>query len=128
MNANPTTAPYAGAVSEEPLRAPQMRRILASSFLILGTLVAMAQLTISGMASAWGLSHATAQGADQTSALNARVASAVALFPTTLIAAQLSDRFGRRPIIAVGIAAAVLFAIALFIIPESSKRDLAVLR
>jgi hypothetical protein len=33
MHAKPTNAAHAGAVSEETLRTPQMRRILASSFL-----------------------------------------------------------------------------------------------
>ncbi|MFI7613772.1 MFS transporter [Nonomuraea terrae] len=89
--------------------------------LVLGTLVAMTQLTISGMASVWGLSHATAQGVDQTFALNAKVVSAVALFLTTIVAARLSDRFGRRPITAVGITAAIIFAYPLLLLVDSGS-------
>ncbi len=92
--------------------------------LVLGMLVAISQLTISGMASVWGLSHAIEQGVDQTFALNAKVASALALFLTTLVAARLSDRFGRRPIIAVGIAVAILFAYPLLLLVDSGN-DLA---
>lgn len=82
----------------------------SSWVLLLGTLVAMSQLTISGMASVWGLGYATSHGADPTFALNAKVASAAAMFITTLISARLSDRFGRRPVIAVGMICAALFA------------------
>ncbi|CEA09465.1 Inner membrane metabolite transport protein YhjE [Arthrobacter saudimassiliensis] len=87
--------------------------------LVLGTLVAVSQLTISGMASVWGLSHATAQGVDQTFALNAKVASALALFLTTLLAARLSDRWGRRPVIGVGIAGAILLAYPLLLMIDA---------
>ncbi|MFE5291580.1 MFS transporter [Isoptericola sp. NPDC056618] len=95
----------------EDRRVPLVQVLTRSPWvLVLGTLVAMSQLTISGMASVWGLSYATAHGADQTFALNAKVLSAVALFVCTILSARLSDRFGRRPVIAVGIVAAALFA------------------
>ncbi|MBC9944517.1 MHS family MFS transporter [Leucobacter sp. cx-328] len=81
--------------------------------LLLGMLVAMSQLTISGMASVWGLGYATSHGTDPTFALNSKVASAIAMFVTTIIAARLSDRYGRRPVIAVGIVAAAVFAFPL---------------
>ncbi|WP_336203791.1 MFS transporter [Nonomuraea sp. LPB2021202275-12-8] len=118
-------------VVESPLfrsfdREAEQRRVplldvLAKSpkVLILGALVAMSQLTISGMASVWGLSRATAQGVDPTFALNAKVASAVALFLLTVVSARLSDRFGRRPVIAVGIIAAILFAYPLLLLVDS---------
>ncbi len=95
----------------EKRRVPLIQVLVKSpAVLILGTLVAMSQLTISGMASVWGLSFATANGADPTGALNAKVASAVALFLMTVVSARLSDRFGRRPVIAIGIVAAIAFA------------------
>ncbi|MEU3273292.1 MFS transporter [Saccharomonospora sp. NPDC006951] len=104
----------------EQRRVPLLAVLTKSpKVLVLGTLVAVTQLTISGMASVWGLSHATGQGVDQTFALNAKVASAAALFLTTLLAARLSDRFGRRPIIAVGIAAAILFAYPLLLLVDA---------
>ncbi|SJM48871.1 MFS transporter [Gulosibacter sp. 10] len=97
---------------EADKRRVPLLEVLAKSpkVLVLGTLVAISQLTISGIASVWGLSYATASGADETGALNAKLASAIALFVMTILAARLSDRLGRRPVILAGIVAAVLFA------------------
>ncbi|MFC7406394.1 MFS transporter [Georgenia alba] len=106
----------------EQRRVPLMQVLTgAPRVLILGVLVAMTQLTISGMASVWGLSYATASGADETGALNAKVASAVALFVMTVVSARLSDRFGRRPVIAVGIVAAAAFAYPLLMLTGSGS-------
>lgn len=106
----------------EQRRVPLVQVLVKSPWvLLLGTFVAISQLTISGMASVWGLSHATAQGVDPTFALNAKVASAVAMFITAIIAAQLSDRFGRRIVIAVGIGAAILFAYPLLMLVDSGE-------
>jgi MFS family permease len=104
----------------EQRRVPLVQVLTKSPWVVvLGTAVAMSQLTISGMASVWGLSHATAQGTDATFALNAKVASAAAMFVTAIIAARLSDRFGRRIVIACGIGAAVLFAYPLLLLVDS---------
>jgi len=98
----------------ERRRVPLVQVLLKSPYvLILGTLVGIAQMSVSGMASVWGLSYATAQGADSTAALNAKVASAAAMFIMTIISARLSDRFGRRPVIAAGLLAAAAFAFPL---------------
>lgn len=80
----------------------------------------MTQPTISGMAGVWGLGHATAQGVDQTFALNAKAASAIA---------SLAASAGGLPLLGgVWIAALIVCAVALFIIPESNQRDLAAIR
>ncbi|GEK80304.1 MFS transporter [Agrococcus baldri] len=106
----------------EQRRVPLFQVLTKSPLvLVLGTAVAMSQLTISGMASVWGLSHATAQGVDPTFALNAKVGSAFAMFVAALLAARLSDRFGRRPVIAVGIGAAVLFAYPMLLLVDSGE-------
>lgn len=115
-------------IVESPLflsfdREAEQRRVplLAKSpkVLVLGMLVAMAQLTISGMASVWGLSHAIDRGVDRTFALDAKALSAIALFAATLVAARLSDRFGRRPVIATGIVAAAAFAYPLLLLVDA---------
>lgn len=106
----------------EDRRVPLVQVLTRSPWvLLLGRLVAMSQLTISGMASVWGLSYATAHGADQTFALNAKVLSAVALFACAILSARLSDRFGRRPVIAVGIVAVALFAYPLVVLVATGE-------
>ncbi|QTX03340.1 MFS transporter [Agromyces archimandritae] len=87
--------------------------------LVLGIMVAMTQLTISGIASVWAVSYAVAQGADKTGVLNSKAFAAIALFLCTIIAARLSDRFGRKPVIAFGIIAAIAFAYPLLLLVES---------
>jgi len=87
--------------------------------LALGTLAAMSQLTISGIASVWAVSYAVAQGAERTGVLNAKALAAIALFLMTLLSARLCDRFGRRPVIMAGIGAAILFAYPLLLLVDS---------
>ncbi|MDI6944266.1 MFS transporter [Microbacterium barkeri] len=77
---------------------------------VLGVLVAMSQLTISGMASAWAVNVAVTAGADSTGVLTSKTLAAVAMFVATIVGARLCDRYGRRPILAIGIIAAILFA------------------
>ncbi|MGN6425288.1 MAG: MFS transporter [Leifsonia sp.] len=86
---------------------------------VLGVLVAMTQLTISGIATVWAVGYAVAQGAEQTGVLSAKSVSAVAMFVTAITAARLSDRFGRKPVIAVGIVAAILFAYPMLLLVQS---------
>ncbi|MFF5989394.1 MFS transporter [Prauserella flavalba] len=87
--------------------------------LVLGTLVAISQLTISGIASVWAVNHAVTQGADKTGVLNSKALAAIALFLATLVSARLCDRFGRRPILIGGIVAAMLFAYPLLLLVQS---------
>ncbi|MFT4468631.1 MFS transporter [Arthrobacter sulfonylureivorans] len=87
--------------------------------LLLGTLAAMSQLTISGIASVWAVSYAVSQGAERTGVLNAKALAAIALFLMTLLSARLCDKFGRRPVIIAGISAAILFAYPLLLLVES---------
>ncbi|MFD1213449.1 MFS transporter [Arthrobacter sp. GCM10027362] len=87
--------------------------------LALGTLVAMSQLTISGIASVWAVSYAVTQGAERTGVLNAKALAAIALFLMTMLSARLCDRFGRRPVIMAGIGAAILFAYPLLLLVDS---------
>lgn len=86
---------------------------------VLGTLTAMSQLTVSGIASVWAVSCAVTQGADRTGVLNSKALAAIALFVMTLISARLCDRFGRRPVIITGIVSAIFFAYPLLLLVDS---------
>ncbi len=106
----------------EERRIPLLRVLTKSPrVLILGVLVAMSQLTISGMVSVWGLSYATSQGADSTFALDSKVFSAIAMFVTAILAARLSDKWGRRPVIAFGIILAIIFAYPALLLISSGE-------
>ncbi|MER8073426.1 MFS transporter [Streptomyces sp. NPDC094034] len=87
--------------------------------LLLGVLVAMSQLTISGMSTVWAVNFAVSHGADRSGVLNSKALSSLALFVATIISARLSDRFGRKPILVTGIAAATLFAYPMLLLVQS---------
>jgi len=75
----------------------------------IGITVAISQLTIDGIATSWAVNHAVELGADRTTILNLKILGSVALFIAAVISARLSDRWGRRPPLAVGIVAALIF-------------------
>ncbi|MBR8642131.1 MFS transporter [Streptomyces tuirus] len=75
----------------------------------LGIVVAISQLTIDGIASSWAINRVVELGADRTTILNLKILGSVALFIAAFISARLSDRWGRRPLIAIGIVAALIF-------------------
>lgn len=77
---------------------------------VLGIVVAMSQLTMDGIATSWSVNEAIALGADRTLVLNLKILGSVALLIMAIISARLSDRFGRRPLLAVGIVACLVFA------------------
>lgn len=77
-------------------------------FLLLGTLAGIAQFTMAGMVTVWGVSEAIANGADKTGVLNAKAIAAVAMLVATIISAKLCDRLGRKRILLAGIAAGAL--------------------
>jgi MFS family permease len=75
----------------------------------LGIIVAISQLTIDGIATSWAVNHVVELGADRTTILNLKIIGSVALFIAAVISARLSDRWGRRLPLAVGIVAALIF-------------------
>jgi MFS family permease len=87
--------------------------------LVLGTVVAMSQLTISGMASVWAVNYAVAHGADRTGVLNSKTLAAILMFLMTLVSARLCDRIGRRPVLMIGIGAAAAFAYPMVLLVEA---------
>ncbi|MFB6674575.1 MFS transporter [Streptomyces sp. NPDC056390] len=75
----------------------------------LGILIAISQLTIDGIATSWAVSHVIDMGADRTTILNLKMLGSLALFVAAVVSARLSDRWGRRPLLAIGTIAALIF-------------------
>jgi MFS family permease len=90
-----------------------------SKSLLLGTMAALSQLTISGIASAWAVNAAVAHGAPTTGVLNMKTVAAFVMLITTVISARLCDRVGRRPVLMGGIIAAILFAYPLVLLVQN---------
>jgi MFS transporter, MHS family, shikimate and dehydroshikimate transport protein len=78
--------------------------------LTLGLVAGISVYTIGAMITVWGLSFAIEAGADKTGALNAKAVAAFAGLLTTFWSARLSDIYGRKPILLIGVASAVLSA------------------
>ncbi|MFB6674571.1 MFS transporter [Streptomyces sp. NPDC056390] len=95
--------------------------------LALGTIVGVSQLTISGMASVWAVNYVVSHGADRTGVLNTKTLAAVMMLLTTFLAARMCDRFGRKPILIAGIAAAILFVYPmLYLVHQASVASFAI--
>lgn len=88
---------------------------------VLGLLVAISQLTISGMVAVWAVNFAVQNGAEKTGVLNAKTLSAIVLFLFTFITARYCDRFGRKPIMGIGIAAGIIFAYPMLLLVQSGS-------
>ncbi|MBR8642124.1 MFS transporter [Streptomyces tuirus] len=91
-----------------------------SKRLLLGTVVGISQLTISGMASVWAVNYVVEHGVDRTSVLNMKTCAAAAMLVTTLISARICDRLGRRPVLIAGIVAAMLFAYPMLLLVQQA--------
>lgn len=76
--------------------------------LILGTLVAIGQFSISGLMTVWAVDFAVGHGADKTGVLNAKALSAVILFICTVSSAILCDKLGRKKVLGAGIVLGML--------------------
>ncbi|GAB3142645.1 MHS family MFS transporter [Microbispora hainanensis] len=75
----------------------------------LGIIVAISQLTIDGIATSWAVNHSVELGADRTTILNLKIFGSIALLVAAIISARLSDRWGRRLPLTIGIVAALIF-------------------
>lgn len=85
----------------------------------LGIVIAISQLTIDGVATSWAVNHAVELGVDRTTVLNLKILGSVALLIAAVISARLSDRWGRRPILAIGIIAAIAFVFPLLTLVQT---------
>jgi MHS family shikimate/dehydroshikimate transporter-like MFS transporter len=88
---------------------------------IVGIVVATAQFTVSGIMTVWAVSQAVQHSSDQTQVLNAKALSALVLVAATFFAAWLSDRFGRRRIMALGMVGMALFAYPAMLLVQSGS-------
>lgn len=89
--------------------------------LVLGILVSLSQVIISGMASVWAVNYAVARGAGKTGVLNSATLASLALLLALLVSARLSDRIGGKPIIVAGIIAQVLFVYPMLMLVRSGS-------
>lgn len=90
-------------VEAEKRRVPIMEIFVNHKrVLILGTLVAISQFTISGLMTVWAVDYAVSHGADKTGVLNVKALSAVILFLCTVASALLCDKIGRKKVLGAG--------------------------
>lgn len=86
---------------------------------VLGIVVAISQLTLDGIVTSWAVNRVIDLGADRTTVLNLKILASVALFLMAVIGARISDRVGRRPVLGVGIVAAVIFVFPLLYLVQT---------
>lgn len=77
---------------------------------LLGLAATTAFYVCQSMTTVWGVSVAVESGADKNGVLNVKAAAAVLTLIVTFWAARLSDRFGRRRLLAVGTLSGVALA------------------
>ena len=85
----------------------------------LGVLAGIAQFTMAGMVTVWAVSEAVAHGADKTGVLNAKAIAAAAMLVATIVSARLCDRYGRRRIMLIGIAAGIAAAYPILMLVQT---------
>ncbi|OYO06783.1 MFS transporter [Enemella evansiae] len=106
-------------IAEVLLKHPKM--------VVVGILVASAQFTVGGIMTVWAVSRAVQSGANQTQVLNIKAGSAVIVLIVTFTAAALSDRYGRKLIMAIGMIGMALFTYpALVLVESGSVRNFAI--
>ena len=86
--------------------------------------VALAFAVTQGLMTVWGITVATENGADRTGVLNWKAAGAVVTMIMTFVAARLSDRFGRRAIIASGAILGIIVSVPIISMFESGNLTL----
>ncbi|WP_208109055.1 MFS transporter [Enemella evansiae] len=119
------------SVSESPIfvaaskKAEERRLPIAQvltqhpKMVIVGILVATAQFTVSGLMAVWAVSRSVDAGANQTHVLNLKATSAVMLLVVCFVAAILSDRFGRKLIMGIGMVGMAVAAYPVLLLVES---------
>lgn len=78
--------------------------------LILGIIAGMSSYTVQGLMTVWGISYVINSGLDSTHVLWVKALGAASTVVVVWFASQLSDRFGRRPVMMGGMLLGALFA------------------
>src|SRR5699024_5353790 len=78
--------------------------------LILGTIAGMSSYTVQGLMTVWGISYVIDAGLDSTHVLWVKALGAASTVVVVWFASQLSDRFGRRPVMIGGMLIGALAA------------------
>lgn len=78
--------------------------------LILGTIAGMSSYTVQGLMTVWGISYVIDGGLDSTHVLWVKALGAASTVVVVWFASQLSDRFGRRPVMMGGMVIGVVAA------------------
>lgn len=111
------------AAKKQAKQKTPLRKVLSGyPRVVVVTLVAsLGFYTMQGILTSWGVSVAVAEGVDRSFVLNIKGAAAVLTIATCFAAARLSDRFGRRAVLAVGGAAGALWAFPALELMHSGK-------
>lgn len=110
------------ADKQKKQKTPLLKVITGFPRLVIITLVAsLGFYTMQGILTSWGVSVAVAEGVDRSFVLNIKGVAAVVTIATCFAAARLSDRFGRRAVLAVGGVAGVLWAFPALELMHSGK-------
>ena len=78
--------------------------------LTLGVLAGMSSYTVQGLMTVWAISYVIDSGLDSTHVLWVKALGAASTVVVVWFASQLSDRFGRRPVMVAGMLMGALFA------------------
>ena len=78
--------------------------------LVLGTIAGMSSYTVQGLMTVWAVAHVIELGVDRTGVLNVKAIGAALTIVGIWFAARLSDRFGRKPVMLVGMLAGAVLA------------------
>ncbi len=101
-------------------RAPIVEVVRSHWRAILIAFIAVLAFTTSqGLMTVWGVSQAVGNGADATGVLAWKAAAAVVTVIVSILAGKLSDRFGRRLIVAIGCGLGILLALPIMGLLES---------
>ncbi|MGZ0712346.1 MFS transporter (plasmid) [Coraliomargarita sp. W4R53] len=79
--------------------------------LVLGTLAGMSSYTVQGLMTVWAISYVVdQQGIGASAVLNVKAVGALLTLTMVFFASRASDRYGRKPVMAVGIVAGAVLA------------------
>lgn len=89
--------------------------------LILGTIAGMSSYTVQGLMTVWGISYVIDAGLDSTHVLWVKALGAASTVVVVWFASQLSDRFGRRPVMMGGMAIGIVAAFPVMFMLDMSN-------